>query len=140
MQVAALANGQPAYANVIIGGLKDYTDVLPVGVVFPTQGTVERYTMGRSAKIHDIPHIMIGSAVPYTNASASMQQLCGIRDTMIYQFAQTATLNMAGPVIINVVPNSEKWSFFDLNGTPVQSHEFLLSVKYQYTLQNGPQP
>lgn len=140
MQVATLANGSPAYANVIIGGLKDYTDVMPVGVVFPVQGTVERYTLGRPAKIHDIPDVMVGTAVPYANASTAMQQLCNIRDAMIFQFAQTATLNMPGPIIVNVVPNSEKWSFFDLNGTPVQSHEFRLSVKYQYTLPNGPQP
>jgi hypothetical protein len=58
----------------------------------------------------------------------------------MFQFAQTATLDMAGPVIINVMPNSEKWYFFDLNGQPVQGHQFLLSVKYQYTLPNGPQP
>ena len=140
MQNATLANGSPAYLNTIIGGLKDYTDVLPVGVIFPTQGTVERYTLGRSAKIHDIPHVLIGSVVPYTVAATAMEQLCDIRDAMIFQFAQTATLNMAGPIIINVVPNSEKWSFFTLNGTPVQGHQFLLSVKYQYTLPNGPQP
>jgi hypothetical protein len=134
----ALVNGLPAYQNIVIGGLKDYTDALPVGVVYPTSGSVERYTLGRSAKIHDIPHILIGSVVSYTNAATAMQQLCNIRDAVTFQFAQTATLNMAGPVIINVVPNSEKWSFFTLNGQPVQAHEFTLSVKYQYTLPSGP--
>jgi hypothetical protein len=140
MAESTLVNGSPAYQNVIIGGLKDYVDTMPVGVVYPVSGTVERYTLGRSAKIQDIPHVLIGSVVPYLNASTAMQQLCNIRDTMIFQFAQTATLNMAGPVIINVMPNSEKWSFFKLNGGPVQGHQFLLSVKYQYTLPNGPQP
>jgi hypothetical protein len=140
MAVSTLANGSPAYSNVIIGGLKDYTDSMPVGVIYPISGTVERYTMGRSAKIHDIPHILIGSVVPYTVASTAMQQLCDIRDAMIFQFAQTATLDMAGPVIINVMPNSEKWSFFKLNGGPVQGHQFTLSVKYQWTLPQGPQP
>jgi hypothetical protein len=140
MQVSTLANGSPAYSNVIIGGLKDYTDAMPVGVIYPMNGSVERYTMGRDAKIQDIPHVLIGSVVPYTVAATAMQQLCSIRDAMIFQFAQTATLDMSGPVIIKVVPNSEKWSFFDLNGTPVQGHQFLLYVKYQYTLPQGPQP
>jgi hypothetical protein len=140
MQAAVLANAQPAYANTIIGGLKDYTDALPVGVCFPVSGSADRYTLGRSAKIHDIPHIMVGSVVSYANAATAMQQLCQIRDAVTFQFTQSATLNMTGPIIVNVVSGSEKWTFFDLNGSPVQGHEFLLSVKYQYTLPNGPQP
>ncbi len=137
---SAQVNGSPAYSNVIIGGLKDYTDLLPVGTSLPVNGTSERYTLGRSAKIHDIPHIAIGSVVSYTNASIAMQQICAIRDAVMFLFMQSATLNMSGPIIINVVPNSEKWPFFKLNGQPVQGHEFLLSVKYQYTLPSGPQP
>lgn len=140
MQSATLANGQPAYSNVIIGGLKDYTDLLPVGTSLPVNGSSERYTLGRSAKIHDIPHIAVGSVVSYANASTAMQQICAIRDAVVFLFMQSATLNMSGPIIINVVPNSEKWPFFKLNGQPVQGHEFLLSVKFQYTLPNGPQP
>ena len=68
-------SGQPAYANTIIGGLKDYTDALPVGVVFPTSGTTERYTLGRSAKIHDRLRFHIASVVSYTSASTAEQQI-----------------------------------------------------------------
>src|SRR5580765_4888046 len=80
MQTAVLSNGQPAYANTVIGGLKDYVDVMPVGTSLPVNGSSERYTLGRSAKIHDIPHIAVGSVVSYANASIAMQQICAIRD------------------------------------------------------------
>lgn len=140
MQAATLTDGSAAYANTVIGGLKDYTDVLPVGTCFPIAGSADRYTLGRSAKIHDIPQILVGSVVSYVNASTAMQQLCNIRDAVTFQFTQSATLNMSGPIIVNIVSNSEKWSFFTLNGTPVQGHEFLVSVRFEYTLPNGPQP
>lgn len=138
MQAASI-NDQPAYSNTIIGGLKDYTDTLPVGVCFPVSGSADRYTLGRAAKIHDIPRILVGSVVSYANAQTAMQQLCNIRDAVTFQFTQSATLNMAGPIIVNIVPNSEKWRFFVLNGQPVQGHEFLVSVKFEYTLPSGPQ-
>lgn len=134
------ANGGNAYANVIIGGLKDYTDALPVGVVFPLGGTAKRYTLGRSAKIHDELRFNVASVVSYVTASTAEQQICNIRDAVTFQFMQTATLNTAGPIIINIVPNSERWSFFKMNGSPMRSHEFQLLVTYEYTLPNGPQP
>lgn len=139
MQTAQV-NGQPAYANVIIGGLKDCVDALPVGVVFPQSGSTERYTLGRSAKIHDRLRFNIASVVSYVTAATAEPQICAIRDAVTFLFAETATLNMNGPIIINVVPNSERWSFFKMNGAPMRAHEFQLEVLYEYTLPQGPQP
>jgi|SRR5579859_1090980 len=136
----ATVNGQPAYANTIIGGLKDYTDAMPVGVILITRGSSERYTLGRSAKIHDKPQFSIASVVAYTNASQAEQQLYAIRDAVIFLFMQSATLNIAGPVIINVPKDSERWSFPTINGNKCRAHEFPLQVTYEYTLPFGPQP
>lgn len=135
-----IGTSTPAYANVIIGGLKDYTDVMPVGVVMALRGSVERYTLGRAAKIHDVTQFDIASVVPYANAATAEQSIYAIRDTVTFLFSQSATLNMNGPVIIKVVPNSEHWSFPTINGAKTRCHEFLLEVKYEYTLPNGPQP
>lgn len=137
---SAQVNASPAYANVIIGGLKDYTDAMPVGVIMAMQGGVERYTLGRSAKIHDRTHFNIASVVSYTVASTAEQQIYAIRDAVTFLFSQSATLNMAGPIIIKVVPNSERWSFPKINGNITRAHEFLLEVLYEYTLPQGPQP
>jgi hypothetical protein len=137
---SAQVNGQPAYANTIIGGLKDYTDAMPVGVVFAVKGSVERYTLGRSAKIHDKPQFNIASVVSYTNAAIAEKQIYAIRDAVTFLFSQSATLNIQGPVIINVVPESERYSFLTINGSKCRVHEFLLEVTYEYTLPNGPQP
>ena len=137
---SAQVNAQPAYSNVIIGGLKDYVDAMPVGVIMPVKGSLERYTLGRSAKIHDKPQFNIASVVPYTNAATAELQLYAIRDAVTFLFAQSATLNIAGPVIINVPPNAERWSFPTINGNKMRAHEFTLFVTYEYTLPQGPQP
>lgn len=137
---SAQVNGQPAYNNVIIGGLKDYVDSMPVGVVFPIKGSLERYTFGRSAKIHDKPLFNIASVVSYTNAEQADLQLYAIRDAVTFAFMQSATLNIAGPVIINVPANGERWSFPTINGNKCRAHEFTLLVTYEYTLPLGPQP
>lgn len=137
---SATVNGSPAYANTIIGGLKDYTDELPVGVVFPIKGSTERYVLGRSAKIHDKPQFNIASVVSYTNAEQADLQLYAIRDAVVFLFMQSATLNIAGPVVINVPSNAERWSFPTINGNKCRAHEFTLLVTYEYTLPLGPQP
>lgn len=133
-------SGQPAYANVIIGGVKDYTDITPLGAIAAVSGSVERYTLGRAAKIHDKTRFNIASVVSYTNAATAEQQIYGIRDAVTFQFAQSAQLNMQGPVIINVVPSSERWSYLTVNGIKWRVHEFRLEVIYEYTLPQGPQP
>lgn len=140
IMTGAQVGNAPAYANVIIGGLKDYTDALPVGVIMALRGSVERYTMGRSAKIHDRLQFNIASVVSYTNAALAEQAIYAIRDAVTFLFSQSATLNMAGPIIIKVVPNSERWSFPTINGNKCRAHEFFLEVLYEYTLPNGPQP
>ncbi|GCE14200.1 hypothetical protein [Tengunoibacter tsumagoiensis] len=140
IMAGATVNGSPAYANTIIGGLKDYTDAMPVGVVMAVAGSVERYTLGRSAKIHDKPHFNIASVVPYASASSAEQQLYAIRDAVTFLFAQSATLSVAGPVIVNMVPGSERYSFPTINGNNCRAHEFLLEITYEYFLPNGPQP
>lgn len=137
---SATVGSNPAYANVIVGGLKDYTDAMPVGVVMPVKGSLERYTLGRSAKIHDKPQFNIASVVPYTNAETAELQLYAIRDAVTFLFMQSATLNIAGPVIITVPANGERWSFLSINGNRMRAHEFTLQVVYEYTLPQGPQP
>ena len=137
---SAMVGSNPAYSNVIIGGLKDYTDAMPVGVIIPIKGSLERYTLGRSAKIHDKPQFNIASVVPYTNAAVAELQLYAIRDAVTFLFMQSATLAIAGPVIINVPANGEHWSFPTINGNKMRAHEFTLQVTYEYTLPNGPQP
>lgn len=136
----AQVNSQPAYSNVIIGGLKDYTDAMPVGVIMAVRGSTDRYTLGRAAKIHDVPQFYIGSVISYNNAAQAEQQIYGIRDAVTFLFAQSATLNMQGPIIVNIVPGSERYSFPTINGAKCRAHEFLLEVKYEYTLPQGPQP
>lgn len=137
---SAQINSQPAYANIIIGGLKDYTDVMPVGVILIEHGSSERYTLGRSAKIHDKPRFTIASVVPYTSASTAEQQLYAIRDAVTFLFQQSATLNTPGVIISNVLKDSEIWSFPTINGNKCRAHEFTLQVVYEYTLPLGPQP
>jgi hypothetical protein len=136
----ATVNGSPAYANVIIGGLKDYTDSMPVGVVLITKGSSERYTLGRSAKIHDKPKFVIASVVPYTNAEAAEQQLFAIRDAVTFLFQQSATLNTPGVILSGPLQDSERWSFPTINGNKCRACEFTLAVTFEYTLPLGPQP
>lgn len=136
----ATINGQPAYANVIIGGLKDYTDAMPVGVILLTKGSTERYTLGRSAKIHDKPQFNIASVVPYTNAQQAEQQLFAIRDSVVFLFEQSAQLRTPGVILSGVLKDSERWSFPTINGNKMRAHEFTLAVTYEYTLPQGPQP
>lgn len=137
---SAQVNSLPAYANVIIGGLKDYTDSMPVGVILIEHGSSERYTMGRSAKIHDRPRFTIASVVAYTNAQTAEQQLFAIRDAVTFLFQQSATLNTPGVIISNVLKDSERWSFPTVNGNKCRAHEFVLDITYEYTLPFGPQP
>lgn len=140
IMVGAQVSGQAAYANVIIGGLKDYTDAMPVGVIIATRGSSDRYTLGRAAKIHDRLQFNIASVVPYTNAATAEQQLYAIRDAVTFLFEQSATLNTPGVIISKILADSERWSFPAINGTPCRAHEFLLDVTYEYTLPLGPQP
>ncbi len=137
---SAQVSSAPAYANVVIGGLKDYTDAMPVGAIIISRGSADRYTLGRSAKIHDKPQFTIASVVPYTNAASAEQQLYGIRDAVTSLFVQSATLNTAGVVISKIVSNSERWSFPTINGAKCRAHEFLLEITFEYTLPQGPQP
>ena len=139
MQTAQI-NAQPAYANIIIGGLKDYTDAMPVGVVFAERGSSKRYTLGRSAKIHDETQFAIASAVNYDNAAAAEILIYSIRDEVTFLFEQSATLNTPGVIISEIMPDSEHYSFAQINGARCRFHEFLLRVVYEYTLPLGPQP
>jgi hypothetical protein len=138
IMTAAQINGQAAYANVILGGLKDYTDAMPVGVIIVTRASSNRYTLGRSAKIHDILDFNIASVVSYTSAQPAEQQLFAIRDTVTFLFAQSAALALPGVIISNVLDNSERWSFPTINGNKTRAHEFTLQVTYEYTLPLGP--
>lgn len=137
---SAQVNGLPAYANTVIGGLKDYVDAMPVGVILITKGSSDRYTLGRSAKIHDKPRFVIASVVNYTNAQAAEQQLYAIRDAVTFLFQQSATLNTPGVIISNVLKDSERWSFPTINGNKCRAHEFVLDITFEYTLPIGPQP
>lgn len=137
---SATISGSPAYANTIIGGLKDYVDSMPVGVILITKGSSERYVLGRSAKIHDKPQFVIGSVVPYTNAEQAELQLFAIRDAVTFLFQQSATLNTPGVIISNILKDSEHWSFPTVNGNKTRAHEFTLEITYEYTLPIGPQP
>lgn len=140
IMVGALVGADPAYANVIIGGLKDYVDAMPVGVIILTRGSSKRFTLGRSAKIHDILEFNIASVVPYTVAATAEQQLFAIRDSVVFLFMQSATLTTPGVIISNVANDSERWSFPQINGNKMRAHEFVLQVTYEYTLPLGPQP
>lgn len=137
---SATVNDSPAYANTIIGGLKDYVDSMPVGVILITKGSSERYTFGRSAKIHDKPQFVIGSVVPYTNAEQAELQLFAIRDAVMFLFEQSATLNTPGVILSGPLKDSEHWSFPTINGNKCRACEFTLAVTYEYTLPLGPQP
>lgn len=137
---SATVNGSAAYNNVVIGGLKDYTDAMPVGAIIITDGSSDRYVLGRSAKIHDRPRFSIASVVPYTNAEQAELQLYAIRDAVTFLFQQSATLNTPGVIISNVLKDSEHWSFETINGNKMRVHVFDLEITYEYTLPIGPQP
>lgn len=145
--VNATIGSNPAYANVILGGLKDYTDELPVAVIIAAKASSDRFTMGRSARIHDVLQFEISSVVDYTNALTAEQSIMNLRDTATFLFAQSATLGnpsalmgVPGVNIIRVIPNSERFEFPTINGQRRRSHSFFLEVTYEYTLPNGPQP
>ena len=140
IMLSAQISGQPAYSNVIVGGLKDYTDAMPVGAIIYVGGSSKRYTLGRAAKIHDILRFNVASVVPYLNAATAEQQIFSIRDAMTLLFEQSATLNTPGVIISNIRDDSEKASFPVINGGPCRAHEFVLEVTYEYTLPQGPQP
>lgn len=137
---SAQVNSLPAYANVIIGGLKDYTDSMPAGVILITKGSSDRYVLGRSAKIHDRPRFVIASVVAYTNAEQAELQLYAIRDAVTFLIQQSSTLNTPGVIISNVLKDSERWSFPTINGNKTRAHEFSIDITYEYTLPFGPQP
>lgn len=139
---SATVGGSPAYSQVLIGGLKDYTDLLPVGVIIATRGSVERYTLGRSAKIREKPQFAISSAVNYDVAATAETAIFAIRDAVTFLFAQSLQLGLSGGgVVLNsMVAGSERYDFATINGQKVRYHEFLLEVTYEYTLPLGPQP
>lgn len=144
----ATINSSPAYANVIVGGLKDYTDAMPVAVILLASASSDRYSLGRSAKIHDVLRFEISSVIDYSVASTAEQTIASLRDTVTFLFAQSASLGNAGNApsgvpgvnIITIVKNSEKFGFPMINGDVRRSHSFLLEVTYEYTLPLGPQP
>lgn len=143
----ATINSAPAYAHVILGGLKDYTDDFPVAVILTAKASSDRYTMGRSARIHDVLQFEISSVVDYTSAAVAEQSIMNLRDTATFLFVQSATLGnpsalmgVPGVNIIRCMPNSEHFDFPAINGQRRRSHSFLLEVTYEYMLPNGPQP
>jgi hypothetical protein len=137
----AQINGANAYANVIVGGLKDYTDALPVGVILISHGSSKRYTLGRSAKIHDELAFEISSVVDYSSAGAAEQSITALRDTATFLLEQSASLGgVPGVIITQILPNSERYNFPTINGQVRRAHSFLYQVTYEYTLPNGPQP
>jgi hypothetical protein len=143
----AKINNNPAYANVILGGLKNYVGALPVAVILASKGSSDRFTLGRSARIHDELIFEISSVVDYTNAATAETSIMALRDTATFLFAQSATLGnpsallgVPGVIIVNMVKNSERYGFPQINGQVRRSHSFLLEVTYEYTLPNGPQP
>src|SRR5579885_2441950 len=83
LQVLKLADGiTPAYQTVVIGGVKDYTELaLPCGVIIPRHDDSQRHAHGGT--IIEQTDLEIRSVCDYSNAGQAELQVLAIRDALM---------------------------------------------------------
>lgn len=131
-------NGQPAFANVYIGGAKDINvNLMPCCIIYLLSEDSVHFTMGGG--VRDIQTIRLHVPCDYTDAQACEMQIVGIIDALKLLFQQHATLGGTSPVAdARPKPSgSGRTGFVKVGGAIARVYEFDLQVTQQYCVTVG---
>lgn len=137
MSGAKLSDGVTAtYSNVIMGGVPDYTDLLPCCVIIPRSGSSQRRAFG--GKIIEHIEFEIRSVVSNKVGATAETSIIAIRDSIIPLFQQHATLNGTANVYnLALKPGSEQYSWMFVEGNWYRIHQVTVVVAQEYTISTG---
>lgn len=139
MLQALTINAQPAYATVVLGAQKDWTDAWPVAEVMFAEDLSEHFRAG--GYIRDTQGFVVRSAVSWTKQTPlqAVTQFCNIRDAATYLFQSHAYLQNAVPGVDDsrVKPVPAKISFIEVGGDDYLVHELIVEVSSDWTVPIG---
>ncbi len=124
------------YKTVIIGGEKDYTNLVPCAVIVLHQDSSERHSMGGTIVEHQ--DIEIRSVVDYTVASTAETAIIAIRDALMPVLQKYCTLQSTPGVYHSEIKKSGaafQWMFLKPNWYRI--HTVVLEVAQYYVIQGG---
>ncbi|HEY7414466.1 MAG TPA: hypothetical protein VH593_04685 [Ktedonobacteraceae bacterium] len=131
--------GPTSLVRVVSGGLKDYTDSIPLGVVKLLTGPTERHAMG--GVVWNRPMVTVRLAVGMTDAIAAEVNIAAIYDAYVPYFHTHATLGNADEVFHSVIDgNSVRFGYTSVNRIEYRVLEFELQVSQAYAVTGGFQP
>jgi len=138
LQALKLADGVTlAYQTVVIGGVKDYTELaLPAGVIIARHDDSQRHAFGGTIMEHT--DIEIRSVVDYTTINSASQaelQILAIRDALLPLLNTYAVLpNTVTVYSARIKPNSAAFLWMWLKPNWYRIHTVVLEVAQYYVI------
>ncbi len=126
----------PAYSNVILGGEKNYVNLVPCAVIVLGKDDSERHAHGGT--IVEPQEITIRSVVDYSVASTAELAIIAIRDVLMPTLQKYCTLQgTPGVYHSQVKKGSARFAWMWLKPDWYRVHEVELEVHQYYLIQGG---
>lgn len=122
--------------RVVKGGLKDYTDSVPLAVVKMRESLLERHAFG--GKVRNVAKVNIRFALDMTDAIAAEVNLAKINDTFGNYFLQHVTINSANGVFKTKLSDDPiSAGYVSVNGIEYRALEMYLRVWQESMVPGG---